>query len=253
MILRHKNTNAFILVVSLILTGLLSSCVPEVVKHNAEGNEQFEQGAYTEALDAYRLAQVSEPDQPEPYYNAANTYNRQGDVGGTALQTEQALKSSDPDLQAKAWYNLGNAHFDAQQWQQAVEAYKAALRLDSTDSDAKHNLELAMQAIQDQQQQSEEQQKDQEQQNENQQQDEQEQSGETSSDDEQSQEQNTQGPESQEQQSSEQNQAAPEQEQNMTPEQAQQLLESLLGDSETLQEYLQQYFQAPGAEPEEDW
>lgn len=232
-----------LIILSLLVTGLMAGCVPEVVKYNKEGNVQFAAESYAEALDAYRLAEVSEPDQPEPYYNAANTYNRQGDVAGTALQTEQALKTSDPELQAQAWYNLGNAHFDGQQWQEAIESYKAALRLNPEDSDAKHNLELALQAAQQQEQEQEKESQDSENQ---------ENAGEGSSSDEQA----TPAPEegSPEQGETENAEAQTEsQEQQMTAEQAQQLLEALLGDSETLQEHLQQYFQTPGIAPEEDW
>jgi tetratricopeptide (TPR) repeat protein len=225
----------------------LTSCVPEVVKYNDEGNTEYDQQAYDEALDAYRLAQVSEPDLPEPYYNAANTYNRQGDVTGTALQTEQALKSAETDLQSQTWYNLGNAYFDAQQWSQAVDAYKQALRINPNDADAKHNLELALKAIQDQQTQDEEEQ--QQDQQENTKQNEQDNSEEESNSEPGADESPSQIPEANDQDS----QQANEEIQEMTPEQARQLLEALLGDSETLQEHLQKYFVAPGDAPEEDW
>ncbi|MDF1514522.1 MAG: tetratricopeptide repeat protein [Anaerolineae bacterium] len=237
----------------------LVSCVPEVVKYNQEGNERFNQTSYGQALDAYRLAQVSDPEVPEPYYNAANTYNRQGDITGTELQTEQALRSPDPELQAQAWYNLGNAYFDGQGWEQAIEAYRSALRLNPQDEDAKYNLELALQAMQQQsEEQSEEQsEKQSEEQNDGQQQDQN-----TGS---QEQDQKPENDQSEPEQDGAE-QASPESEeenlpderteatdQAMTPEQAQQLLEALLSDSETLQEHLQQRFVAPGAPPEEDW
>ena len=241
--------------ISLLMVGLLSSCVPEVVKYNDEGNASFEENAYSEALDAYRLAQVSEPDQPEPYYNAANTYNRQGDVAGTALQTEQALKTSDTGLQAQALYNLGNAFFDSQEWQQAVEAYKQTLRLDPDDEDAKYNLELALRAAQEQQEQEKSESEDQEQDEqsgENQEgEDEQSESPEPSPGEEDASEQEE--PRSDQGETKDDSEEVGMEDHQMTPEQAQQLLDALLEDSETLQEHLQHYFQAPGAAPEEDW
>jgi Ca-activated chloride channel family protein len=246
--LRIKRYNSLMRLFALIGLFALTSCVPEVVKYNDEGNTEYEQAAYDEALDAYRLAQVSEPDLPEPYYNAANTYNRQGDVAGTALQTEQALKSAETDLQSQAWYNLGNAYFDAQQWSQAVDAYKQALRLNPDDADAKHNLELALKAIQDQQTQDEENQ--QQDQQENTDQNEQDNSEEESNNEQGTEESPSQIPESNDQDNSQQTN---EETQEMTPEQARQLLEALLGDSETLQEHLQKNFVAPGSTPEEDW
>jgi Ca-activated chloride channel family protein len=224
----------------------LSACAPAVVRHNEAGNEHFAESAYEEALSEYRLAQVDGPDLAEPYYNAANTYNREGEVDGALAQTEQALKTADPALAAQAWYNLGNAFFDTEQWPQAIEAYKEALRLRPDDVDGKHNLELALQKLQEQQQQQQQQEQ-----------------SEGDQQDQQDQEQGkaTPSPEdesaasgNQEQQPTPQPSGAPQEEaQGMTEEQALQLLQALLGDSQTLQERLQEMYQVPGSAPAEDW
>ncbi len=244
----------------LLLLFLLTACMSDEVKYNEAGNEQFEKQAYDEALTAYRQAQVAEPDLPEPYYNAANTYNRQGQVEGALAQTEQSLKTAEGPLAAQAWYNLGNAYFDAQQWEQAIAAYKEALRLTPDDADAKVNLELALQKLQEQQNQEQQQNQEsenQEEQNQEQQNQEQ-QNQEQQNQDQQNQEQQNQQQQNQEsenqdgqEQPGEQQQAGDEQ--PMTPEQAAQLLRALLGDSQTLQEKLQEVYRAPGGAPEEDW
>ena len=244
-----------LLAILLFLT-LISGCAPEEVKYNAQGNEHFENAAYPAALDDYRQAQVAAPDRPEPYYNAANAYNRQGEVAGAQAQTQQALKTAEDELAAQAWYNLGNAYFDAQQWQAAVEAYKEALRITPDDQDAKHNLELALQKLQDQQQQAQNQQQQQEQdqqqnQGDSEEQQSQQENQEQESEETQEQDQQQQSSESQEEEA--QQQEGGQQETQMTPEQAQQLLQAILGDSETLQERLQRMYQAPGGAPEEDW
>jgi len=266
----------------LLLALSLSACVSKVVKQTDVGNAHFAREEYDEALTAYRQAQVVEPDLAEPYYNAANAYNRQGQVDGALAQTEQALKTAQGTLAAQAWYNLGNAYFDAQQWDQAIEAYKSALRLSPTDRDAKHNLELAQQYQQQaqQQQQGQGDQQNRQNQGEGQQSQSENQTGQTTP---------TPTPEGQQaaqatptpegQQNQPENQAgqptptpesqaaegqdsageptpqadAQAQEGEMTPEQAQQLLMTLLGDSETLQEKLREIHKAPGAVPSEDW
>jgi tetratricopeptide (TPR) repeat protein len=249
----------------LTVVGPLTACVPEVVQHNEAGNEHFEEQAYEPAIEAYKLAQVSEPDLAEPYYNAANAYNRTSQVEAAQLQTEQALKTADPELAAQAWYNLGNAYFDAQQWQQAIEAYQEALRLQPDDQDAKHNLELALQQLEMQQQQqertdSEEQEKQEEQQEQPSQDEQQEQQAQSPEQQDttptpESESSESQADQQEEQQEEQTPQAAEptEEEQPLTEEQALQLLQALLSDSQTLQEYLREIYQVPGPAPEQDW
>jgi Ca-activated chloride channel family protein len=233
----------------------LSACAPAVVRHNEAGNEHFGESAYGDAIAEYQLAQVAEPDLSEPYYNAANAYNRMSQLDAALAQTEQALKTAGPALAAQAWYNLGNAFFDAEQWPQAVEAYKEALRLKPDDVDAKHNLELALQRLQElEQQQQQQQRNDQQEQDPGEQQQEQgeqnEQTGATSTPEEQaassaSQEETEQAPP--------QPPGAPQKTQGMTEEQAIQLLQALLSDSQTLRERLQQIHQVPAPAPAQDW
>lgn len=225
-----------------------SACAPAVVHHNEAGNELFAESAYEDAIDEYRLAQVDDPDRAEPYYNAANAYNRQSQVDAALAETQQALKTANPELAAQAWYNLGNTFFDAEQWPQAIESYKEALRLRPEDLDAKHNLELALQKLEEQQQQQEQDQQSHDEQQEQQEQNEQ--SGSTPTPE--------QGSESstgqEEQQSTPQPSGEPQEEtEGMTEEQAIQLLQALLSDSQTLQEHLQEIHQAPGSVPDQDW
>jgi len=255
----------FVSFVFLFVSVFLSSCAPEVVQHNTTGNEHFEAGEYAQAVAEYRQAQVDAPDQAEPYYNAANAYNRQAQLDAVVAQAQQALKTADPALAAQAWYNLGNAYFDAQQWPDAIAAYQEALRLTPDDQDAKHNLELALQTLEEQQQQEQEQegQGDQKEGEQGEEKD----KGEEDQKGEQEQNQGgeedatptpareSEGSEEQEQEAtpepSEQEQVTGEGE--MTPQQALQLLQALMSESETLQERLQQIYRAPGAPPEEDW
>ena len=72
----------------------------------------------------------------------------------------QAVESGDPAVDAQAWYNLGNSLFKQQQLEPALEAYKEALRRNPSDTDAKHNLEVALEQLQQQQQQQDREQSD---------------------------------------------------------------------------------------------
>lgn len=249
---RVSRNTTLALVTTIISMGMLfSACAPKVVQHNNAGNERFAEGAYDEALAEYRQAQLDEPDQAEPYYNAANAHNRQAQLETALAQAQQALKTADADLAAQIWYNLGNAYFDAENWPEAIAAYQRALRIRPDDLDAKHNLELALQELKEQQQQ--------EQQQQNQQDPEQQQNQESKPDDQPQPGEVTPTPASQTGTSEDQNQATPqssgtEQEtEGITPEQARQLLQAVVGDSETLQERLQEVYPVLGPPPERDW
>ena len=63
------------------------------------------------------------------------------------------MSEGNKGLQANGWYNAGNALFDMGNYRDSVQAYIQALRLNPADRDAKHNLELSLKKIQEQQQQ----------------------------------------------------------------------------------------------------
>lgn len=108
------------------------------------GNAAYERHEYQVALEDYVSAAVYAPDLPEPYYDAGNANYRLEDYTAAGLQLERALRSAEGELAQRSYYNLGNVLFNAKQFDQAVEAYKEALRHDPNDVDAKHNLELAL-------------------------------------------------------------------------------------------------------------
>jgi tetratricopeptide (TPR) repeat protein len=238
---------AFLLCASIIV----SACAPGAVRHNNTGNERFVEGAYSEAIAAYRRAQVEDPELAQPYYNAANAYNRQAQLGAALFQAQQALKSADPGLAAATWYNLGNALFDAQQWPEAIAAYQSALRIDPDDRDAKHNLELALQRYEEQEQASEQtpdQQTDT---------DRGEKKAATSDQPEDAAATRTSDPQSAPPDKQEQATPEPTGEGQaggrMSPEQARQMLDALIGTGETLQERLHKTYWAPALPPRRDW
>ncbi len=240
------------LCVIFILSGLfLSACSPDVVERNNSGNDRFREGALDDAITEYRQAQVSDPDRAEPYYNAANAFNRQGQIDMVQAQSQQALKTAHPDLAAETWYNLGNAYFDSEAWSDAISAYQEALRLNPGDVDAKHNLELALQKLEEQQQEQQKQQQNPQEQDQPQEQNESQESA-----DRQQSDTNTPTPTPGTQaDNSGQSQAVDERqdEHGMTPEQALQLLQALIGNAETLQERLREVQILPGPPPEKDW
>lgn len=131
----------------LLLALLLAACDVNAAERNNAANALFGQGNYDEAVRAYQAAQVTSPDLPQPYFNAAIALVHIGRLAEARAAVEQALKTADNELIAAAYYNLGNIDFMMERYEEAVEAYQQALLRDPDDADARYNLELALKRI----------------------------------------------------------------------------------------------------------
>ena len=224
-----------------------------------QGNEAFNAGDYGAALEAYALADEQMPERPEPEYNSGNALYRMDSLEEAQNLYQGALVMADDDeISKNSLFNIGNVLFTSEQYPEAIEAYKEALRIDPTDLDAKYNLELALRRLQEQEQQQ------------------QPQSGEGDSekdqppDGEQEQQPDEQGEEEKQEKqpgpgaSPDQpppTQSNPESEQEpqpdpvegLTEEQARQLLQSVGENTETLQSKIQQVLVVSGPPPEQNW
>ena len=252
---------------TILFAGLvtLTACGSAAARYNNEGNEAFEENNYPGALEDYTAAKQEDPDLAEPYYNSGNTYYRQGQYESAEMQTKQSIRSTERKeneaLAQNSYYNLGNSYFQTQQWSEAIDAYKEALRLNPDDEDAKYNLELALKNQEQEQQQQQQQsgggqppppgeqppnqgdqQGDQPNQGQNGDQDQEGGGGQT--------EQDEDGQSGGSNQDQPQNSGG---QRGLTPSEAEQLLDALGQDSQTLQERLQEGFFAPGLPPTEDW
>ena len=122
---------------------IVASC-NSVAESNNHGNELSEAFYYDDAIIAYSSAQVSDPDHPIPYLNSAQAYFEAGNLDLAVEVLDQAILRGDEDIQAQAYYNLGNFYYMAQQFEDAILAYREALLINPDDNNARHNLELAM-------------------------------------------------------------------------------------------------------------
>ena len=119
------------------------------------GNKLYEKKRYAEAEVENRKALQANPSSEKAQFNLATALMRQGIV--TAQQdddknpmkqaegilTNLAKGAQDKQLRGKACYDLGNIAYGRQQYDQAVEFYKHALRCSPDDEQARHNLRLA--------------------------------------------------------------------------------------------------------------
>ncbi len=147
-------------------------------------NQAFVDGKIDEALAQYGTAEQLMPGSPLLAYNKGVALYRKGQLDQARHSFTGALDTDNPELAAKASFNLGNCHYaDAVQQpesergaaieslQTAIAHYRSALQSNSDDTDARANIELAQKLMR--KLQKEEQQQQQEQQQEQQQQEQQ--------------------------------------------------------------------------------
>lgn len=115
-----------------------------IASKNKKGNRLFAQGDYAGAEKAYREAQGAAPGNPEIQYNLGNSLIEQRKYDRGVQSLRQSMSTGDRAIKEHSWYNAGNALFMRGEFKDAAEAYVQALKLDPGDWDAKHNLELAL-------------------------------------------------------------------------------------------------------------
>ncbi|MBL8151318.1 MAG: tetratricopeptide repeat protein [Blastocatellia bacterium] len=112
---------------------------------NAEGDQLFKAGNYQEAVLAYQREIANSQHPASLQTNLACALYRLGRYSEAIAELQKALQSGlQPAQAARAYYNLGNCYYSSKQRAEAIEAYKAALRLRPDDNLAKYNLEVAL-------------------------------------------------------------------------------------------------------------
>ena len=128
-----------------------------------QGNRQYADGNYTEAINKYNEVLVERPTAIEPKFNKANSYYRLDDLGEAIdLYQEVAAESKDMALVSKAKYNLGNCFFQRGTKQRdsdlqkalddmktSVTYWRGVLEIDPENAKAARNIEVARLTIKD--------------------------------------------------------------------------------------------------------
>ncbi len=128
-----------------------SAWADSVASKNREGNRLFESGKFQEAEKTYLDAQAQSPGRPEILYNLGNSLIKQKKYDQALQSLRQATSKAGKPLEANTWYNIGDALFEMSDFKDAAQAYVQALKIDPADQDAKHNLELALRNLKQQQ------------------------------------------------------------------------------------------------------
>ena len=105
------------------------------------GNRQFHKGNYEASIERYSKALSFAPASFEATYDLGNALYEAERYD----QAEQTMRQAAADTlrteteRAEAFYNLGNAQFRQQKYKEALESYKQSLRFNPADMEAKYN------------------------------------------------------------------------------------------------------------------
>ena len=157
-----RNRMAFLLMAGALLVPGALSAQRSLVE---EANRLYAEGRYAEAHEMYLEALRENPGSPLIRFNEGNALYQNQEFERALEAYRDAIESGDTALAEGAWYNLGNSFFRQQQLDASLEAYKQALRINPGDLDAKHNLERVLEQMEEQENQQDQQNQNQDDQN----------------------------------------------------------------------------------------
>jgi len=151
---------------------LLLPCITlqaqEANKFINKGNEAYRQQQYDKATEAYKQALEKDPNNVIASFNMGNSLFKENKFEEAAkVFDDAAKKTDDKKLQSQLYYNKGVSLTQQKKLEESIASYKQSLRINSTDTLARENLQRALNEKK-QQQQQQDQKQNQKQQKENQ-------------------------------------------------------------------------------------
>lgn len=232
--------NKYILFILSLLFATSVSAQKEERDYIRKGNRAYKDSIFVDAEVNYRKALEVNPKSTISMYNLGNTLSQQQKFKD-AMEQYMAAADIEKDKMklAQIYHNAGVIFQASQDYAQAVETYKKALRNNPKDDETRYNLALAQKLLKDQEQ---------NQQNQDQQDNQQNQ------EDQQKQEQNQDQNQNQEQNQDKNQQESNPQENEMSKENAEQMLNSVMQDEKDVQEKVKKQQQIiQSGRLEKDW
>jgi Ca-activated chloride channel family protein len=125
---------------------------------SASALKAYAKGRFDEAIREYERLAEKHPDDARLRFNAGTAAYQAGDLTTATNHLTAATRSTDPLLLQNVYYNLGNAFYRLGEqapappaamahWEQALQHYDSALKLDDLDGDARFNREWVAQRL----------------------------------------------------------------------------------------------------------
>lgn len=146
----------------------------ESMKNTYEGVSFIDQNKPAQAEKAFRTASAIDTLNAVSDYNLGNTLFKLGATEESFGHYKTAsVKSNNESIEHQAFHNIGNVYMQRKEYENAVQAYKEALKRNPDDDETRYNYALAKKMLEDEQQNPDQDQK----QNQDQQQDQQNEGG----------------------------------------------------------------------------
>jgi len=228
----------------LIFIGLILISLPAAAQQERkdirEGNRLFKSEKFNESEVAYRKAIDIESNSVPGSFNLGDALYRQEKFEDASTQFNRVVDNNvNKSTKSQAFHNMGNALLQSGELDDAIEAYKNALRNVPDDMETKYNLAYAQNLKKQQQEQEQEQEnqdQDQDEDQEKQDQQNQDQQDQEKKDQENQDQQNQDQQDQEKQDQQEEQQQQQPQEGKISKEDAQRLLEALANDEKQVQE-----------------
>lgn len=141
-------------IIALILCTISVSVAQENKRKVVEANELYADSAFLKASELYNSVDPSSEYKGQANYNAANSLYKADslDKAIELLQNQAQLFDNKSD-KARSYHNLGNAQLKSGKLEDAVKAYKQALKNNPSDEETRYNYTKAKKMLEQQQQQ----------------------------------------------------------------------------------------------------
>ncbi|MDT0685306.1 tetratricopeptide repeat protein [Autumnicola psychrophila] len=125
----------------------------EVNEYLREAENAMGENDFASAEASYRKAIAKDPSNTAAKYNLGNLYYNKEKTPEAANRLKQAHEiSGSKDEKHRINHNLGNSFMKQKKYQEAIEAYKNALRNNPSDEETRYNLALAKKMLEEEQQ-----------------------------------------------------------------------------------------------------
>ena len=145
------------LIVLLLLINMLGTDVSKIahvnrIKRNAE--EAYKNEDYETAISSFRILTDSLGINEDPIIlNLANAYFKQKDTTNAAQYYSKVLSSEDAQLRSLAYQQMGVINKQQNKLKDALSDFKASLKSNPANEDARYNYEILKKIIDEQEQQ----------------------------------------------------------------------------------------------------